>query len=184
MAEQVLSTRCDTSMSETTDARQLLRYVWETLVSLVALITAFAIPLRIVLAPGVQPTVPGLGWGCDRAVRHRRVHPAANRDQAVDELVAAGSRRHRRPALWPNPGDPGRQPPSADQAGVRILRPSGLAPQDGHSPDVHAAGDLRPLAEPPGPLVGMRLDAPGGGLPPTLAPTPDTSAPSIGASPR
>ncbi len=42
----------------TTDARQLMRYVWETLVSLVALLVAFAIPLRIVLAPQAQPLSP------------------------------------------------------------------------------------------------------------------------------
>ena len=40
---------------ESEGLREFLRYAWETLVLLAALVVGFAIPLRIVLLPGVQP---------------------------------------------------------------------------------------------------------------------------------
>jgi voltage-gated potassium channel len=43
---------------DTTGTRQLARYAWETLVSLVALVVGFAIPLRLVLSPDAQPLSP------------------------------------------------------------------------------------------------------------------------------
>ena len=47
---------------DTTLARKLFRHVWDALVLVVVLLVAFAIPLRIVLAPGMQPLSP-LGDG-------------------------------------------------------------------------------------------------------------------------
>ena len=84
---------------DTASAREALRHVWDALVLSVALYAGFAIPLRIVLAPGTQPFSPvwdgavTLLFGIDLVLRLRshldRGQRAAAWGWAAVDLVAA-----------------------------------------------------------------------------------------------